>query len=248
MRIPRCFLPHTLKPGEEIPLDERAHRHVVQVLRLRPGAPLVLFNGEGGEYEATLCAAGRRDSRVRVERHHPRDTRPALPVTLVQGLAKGDRMDYSLQKATELGVTRIQPVITRRSVTSDDPRRLEKRTAHWRGVVLSACEQSGRNDLPTVAEPMPLARWLEGQDAAAEDSLHIVLSPEAPTGLRGLHPRPTAVTLLIGPEGGLEEAEIGQAVHTGFTPVRLGPRVLRTETAGVAALAVIQALWGDLGD
>ncbi|MFP4244889.1 MAG: 16S rRNA (uracil(1498)-N(3))-methyltransferase, partial [Ectothiorhodospira sp.] len=237
MRIPRCFLPRPLTPGEEIPLDERAHRHVVQVLRLRTGAPLVLFNGEGGEYEATLTEAGRRTSRVQVQRHLARDTRPALPVTLVQGVAKGDRMDYSLQKATELGVTRIQPVITRRSVTSDDPRRLEKRTAHWRGVVLSACEQSGRTDLPTMEEPMPLAQWLEGQSAPAGDALYAVLSPGAPTGLRGREPRPTAVTLLIGPEGGLDEAETGQAVHTGFTPIRLGPRVLRTETAGVAALA-----------
>ncbi|SEP76750.1 16S rRNA (uracil1498-N3)-methyltransferase [Ectothiorhodospira magna] len=244
MRVPRCHLDHPLAVGQEVALDERTHRHLVQVLRLRTGAPLVLFNGDGAEYTATLIQAERRASAARIEARIPRDTRPILPVTLVQGIAKGDRMDYSLQKATELGVSRIQPVITRRTVGGDDQRRLDKRMAHWRGVIISACEQCGRNDIPELLPPLPLTHYRRGPGAEA---LGLVLDPRATHGLTGISDPPAAVTLLIGPEGGLEENEIGQAVHEGMTPIRLGPRILRTETAGVAALAVIQALWGDLG-
>ncbi|MCG5500109.1 16S rRNA (uracil(1498)-N(3))-methyltransferase [Ectothiorhodospira lacustris] len=251
MRIPRCYLDQPLAVGREISLDERAHRHVVQVLRLRTGAPLILFNGEGGEYTATLTQAERRTSAVRIETHASRETRPVLPITLAQGIAKGDRMDYSLQKATELGVSRIQPVITRRTVGGDDDRRLDKRMAHWRGVIISACEQCGRNDIPELLPPAPLAGWLGGYRAGLDANRHgglgLVLDPRATHGLTDIGDEPASVILLIGPEGGLDENEIGQAIHEGMTPVRLGPRVLRTETAGVAALAVIQALWGDLG-
>ncbi|EHQ51799.1 hypothetical protein ECTPHS_03844 [Ectothiorhodospira sp. PHS-1] len=251
MRVPRCYLDHPLAVGREVALDERVHRHVVQVLRLRTGAPLILFNGDGAEYTATLIQAERRASAARIEARVPRDTRPALPVTLAQGIAKGDRMDYGLQKATELGVSRIQPVITRRTVGGDDERRLDKRMTHWRGVVISACEQCGRNDIPELLPPMPLTRWLgayRSGPGAEEQALGLVLDPRATHGLTGIRDRPASIHLLIGPEGGLEENEIGQAIHEGMTPVRLGPRILRTETAGVAALAVIQALWGDLGD
>ncbi|MCG5512271.1 16S rRNA (uracil(1498)-N(3))-methyltransferase [Ectothiorhodospira shaposhnikovii] len=251
MRVPRCYLDHPLAVGREVDLDERAHRHVVQVLRLRTGAPLILFNGDGAEYTATLIQAERRASAARIEARVPRDTRPTLPVTLAQGIAKGDRMDYGLQKATELGVSRIQPVITRRTVGGDDERRLDKRMAHWRGVIISACEQCGRNDIPELLPPMPLTHWLgayRSGPGAEEQALGLVLDPRATHGLTGIRNRPASIHLLIGPEGGLEENEIGQAVHEGMTPVRLGPRILRTETAGVAALAVIQALWGDLGD
>ncbi|MGM0677489.1 16S rRNA (uracil(1498)-N(3))-methyltransferase [Ectothiorhodospira marina] len=254
MRIPRCFLDQPLQTGDEIALDERAHRHVVQVLRLRVGAPLVLFNGEGGEYAATLTLAERRASRVRIDEHRSRDTRPALGVTLLQGIAKGDRMDYSLQKATELGVSRIQPLVAKRSVTHEDPKRMNKRQEHWRGVIVSACEQSGRTDIPELLPPLPLSHWLDTQHPGRTDedtaSWSLVLDPEATSSLGDLaasKARPQAVTLLIGPEGGLDEREISQARHCGLTPVRLGPRVLRTETAGVAALAIIQSLWGDMG-
>ncbi|MCG5494606.1 16S rRNA (uracil(1498)-N(3))-methyltransferase [Ectothiorhodospira variabilis] len=253
MRIPRCFIDQPLQTGEEIALDERAHRHVVQVLRLRVGAPLILFNGEGGEYAVTLTQAERRASRVHIDEHRPRDTRPALRVTLLQGIAKGDRMDYSLQKATELGVSRIQPLVARRSVTHDDPKRMQKRLDHWRGVIISACEQSGRTDIPKLLPPLPLSQWLDerpGREAQEVASWSLVLDPEATSGLGDLaasRDQPRAVTLLIGPEGGLEEGEIAQARHCGLSPVRLGPRVLRTETAGVAALAIIQSLWGDMG-
>ncbi|ACL73971.1 protein of unknown function DUF558 [Thioalkalivibrio sulfidiphilus HL-EbGr7] len=243
MRTTRLYLNQSLSVGDTIELDERAHRHVVQVLRLRPGAELVLFNGQGGEYRATLTEAQKRHSSVSLTGFDPRDTRPALPVTLVQGISKGDRMDYSLQKATELGVSRIQPVLTQRSQAPGDPRRLDNRLEHWRGVVISACEQCGRNELPELGGVISFQAWLGSEP---DSGLGLVLDPRAETGLSGLVPPEGEVSLLIGPEGGLDEAEILAARHRGFTPVRLGPRILRTETAGVAALAVIQGLWGDL--
>ncbi|WP_026289798.1 16S rRNA (uracil(1498)-N(3))-methyltransferase [Thioalkalivibrio sulfidiphilus] len=243
MRTTRLYLNQSLAVGQTIDLDERAHRHVVQVLRLRPGAELVLFNGQGGEYRASLSEAQKRHSSVTLTGFDPATTRPRLNVTLVQGISKGDRMDYSLQKATELGVSRIQPVLTQRSQTPGDPRRLENRMEHWRGVVISACEQCGRNELPELGSVMSFQEWL---GSPPDHGLGLVLDPRADTGLPGLAPPEGAVSLLIGPEGGLDETEIQAARHRGFTPVRLGPRILRTETAGVAALAVIQGIWGDL--
>lgn len=243
MRTTRLYLNQSLSVGQTVDLDERAHRHVVQVLRLRPGAELVLFNGQGGEYRATLAEAQKRHSSATVTGFAPASTRPHLTVTLVQGISKGDRMDYSLQKATELGVSRIQPVLTQRSQAPGDPRRLVNRLEHWRGVVISACEQCGRNELPELGEVMSFQEWL---GRPPDSGLGLVLDPRADTGLPGLDPPEGLVSLLIGPEGGLDETEIHAARHRGFTPVRLGPRILRTETAGVAALAVIQGLWGDL--
>lgn len=234
--------------GQEIPLDERTHRHVVQVLRLRAGAPLILFNGQGGEYTATLVQAERRASRVRVEAHAPRDTQPPLPITLVQGISKGDHMDFALQKATELGVSRIQPVISQRTVGGDNEQRLAKKMTHWLGIIISASEQCGRNEIPHLLPPQPLEGWLSEYGATPDNpDLGLVLDPMAPSNLTDITVKPASVTLLIGPEGGLEEREIGQAIHVGMRQARLGPRILRTETAGMATLAVLQALWGDLG-
>jgi len=243
MRTTRLYLDQPLSVGQEIELDERAHRHAVQVLRLRTGAAVVLFNGQGGEYQAELTVAEKRRSRVIITDFNDQDTRPALSVTLAQGVSKGDRMDYSLQKATELGVTVIQPVLTQRSQAPADARRLENRHEHWRGVIISACEQCGRNELPRLEPVLSLHPWL---GRAREPGHALVLDPLADKALPGLPAPQGAVTLLIGPEGGLDEGEIATAHQQGFRGVRLGPRVLRTETAGVAALAVIQALWGDL--
>lgn len=241
MRLTRLFLDQPLAVGTSVELDERAHRHAVQVLRLRPGAELILFNGTGGEYRAELVQAGKRHSLVAILGHDNRSTRPRLTITLVQGVSRGDRMDYALQKATELGVTGIQPVITRRSQVSDDPRRQESRHEHWRGVIISACEQCGRNDLPELHAIRKLDEWL----ADWSGGTGLVLDPQASQGLTGMT-ADNPVSLLIGPEGGLLESEISAARHIGYQAVHLGPRILRTETAGVAALAVIQALWGDL--
>jgi 16S rRNA (uracil1498-N3)-methyltransferase len=243
MRTTRLYLDRPLSTGQTVELDERAHRHAVQVLRLRPGAELTLFNGRGGEYRAVLTEAKRRASTVTITGVDERDTQSGLDITLVQGVSRGDRMDYSLQKATELGVRTIEPVLTRRSQVPGDLRRLDNRLEHWRGVLISACEQCGRNDLPALEPVRSFPQWLAD---SRTDGHALVLDPRADTGLAGLAAPGGPVSLLIGPEGGLDESETGAARQHGFTPVRLGPRILRTETAGVAALAVIQALWGDL--
>ena len=240
MRLTRLFLEQPLAVGADVDLDERAHRHAVQVLRLRPGAELVLFNGSGGEYRATLTEASRRRSRVTLTAFEDRDTRPSLHVTLVQGVSKGGRMDFSLQKATELGVSQVTPVVTKRSRIPGEPRRLDNRHEHWRGVIISACEQCGRNDLPALNLVTTLEHWLTDRP----EGHALVLDPQAGGSLADRPPE-GPVQLLIGPEGGLEDTELAAARHRGIHAVRLGPRILRTETAGVAALAVIQALWGD---
>lgn len=247
MRLTRLFLDRPLAVGATVELDERSHRHAVQVLRLRPGAEITLFNGRIGEFRAVLTRAEKRRAEASITGFSDRDTRPRLRVILIQGVSKGDRMDYSLQKATELGVSEIQPVLTQRSQAPDDSRRLENRRAHWCGVVISACEQCGRTDLPYVHPVLPFPEWLE----VPPRGHCLVLDPLAPVGLSGLPPGnspPDPVALLVGPEGGLQEAETAAAVQHGFHAIRLGPRILRTETAGVAALAVIQAYWGDLDE
>ncbi len=241
MKNPRLYVPESLSSGEELALPVEAANHL-KVLRLRPGAPLTLFNGEGGEYEAELLALERREVRVRVGEHRAHEVESPLEITLLQGISKGERMDFTIQKAVELGVTRILPVFTERSVVQLRDDRLEKRHRHWIGVIESACEQCGRNRLPELLEARPLAdAW-----PAVGEGLHLVLAPEASTGLRDLS-LSRRISLLIGPEGGLSAVEVDQALSQGFTGLRLGPRILRTETAGLAALAALQVAAGDLG-
>lgn len=242
MPIPRFYLPAPLAVGATVALNDNAFHHAVRALRLKPGAALRLFNGQGGAFAATLIEIGKREAWARVTGEVPGEVESPLPVVLAQGIARGDRMDYTLQKAVELGVSAIQPLFTERSgVDLTGERRLRK-AQHWRGIVIGACEQCGRNRLPEVREPLSLTDWL-GRPAAP--GWRLLLDPAAERGLRGLAPPAGAVLLLIGPEGGLSSAEITQARAAGFTGIRLGPRVLRTETAGVAALAALQALWGD---
>ncbi|OOG28571.1 16S rRNA (uracil(1498)-N(3))-methyltransferase [Thioalkalivibrio denitrificans] len=246
MRTIRLFVDQPLAIGDSIELDERAHRHAIQVLRLRPGARITLFNGRGGEYQAEITLADKRRSAADIKAFEDRDTRPALSVTLVQGISRGERMDFSLQKATELGVSRVVPIITRHSQARGDARRLANRHSHWQGVIISACEQCGRNELPILEPATTLDQWLSDErDAYGGEICGLVLDPQADHGLGNMSPR-GPVHLLIGPEGGLDDAEIALARRHGMHPVSLGPRILRTETAGIAALAVIQALWGDL--
>lgn len=247
MRVPRFYLDAPLQSGAEIALDEHAHRHAIQVLRLRVGDPVILFNGRPdpggrlGEYPGTIIHAERRSSSVRLGEFLPVDRESPLSSTLVQGIAKGDRMDYSLQKAVELGVSAIQPVFCERTIGRMDARRLENRQAHWQGVVISACEQSGRAFIPTVASAVNLEVWLENHQGTG-----LVLDPRASRSLSGI-PRPAGpLAVLIGPEGGLSETEIETAITHGITPVTLGPRVLRTETAAAATLTAVQMIWGDL--
>ncbi|HFD92295.1 MAG TPA: 16S rRNA (uracil(1498)-N(3))-methyltransferase [Gammaproteobacteria bacterium] len=243
MRIPRIYHPAPLCPGSTCRLDARAASHVVRVLRLRPGAPVVLFDGRGGEYPGTLTQATRHGAEVRIDTCRDVAVESPLPVTLAQGISRGERMDYTLQKAVELGVKNIVPLLTERCTVKLAGERLEKRLQHWRGVIIHACEQSGRDHIPDLAPALTLSRWLE-QGGAGKG---ILLDLEASCSLAELPPPHGPLTLVIGPEGGLSPVEKRQLEQHGFTSIRLGPRILRTETAGMAALAIMQSLWGDLG-
>ncbi len=237
MRIPRIFLPVSLAPDALITLDGTAAKHVTRVLRLKPDAELILFNGMGGEYPAVL----ETESTARLGAWRATECESPLAITLVQGISRAERMDYTIQKAVELGVTRIVPVFAARSVVELRGERLQRRMQHWQGVAIGACEQCGRNRVPALDAAMNLQDWLR---FAKTPSLRLVLNHRATTTLGAL-PRPTNLTLLIGPEGGLDKNELAQAEHAGFIGMRMGPRVLRTETAAAAALAALQTLWGD---
>ncbi|MDG4553219.1 MAG: 16S rRNA (uracil(1498)-N(3))-methyltransferase [Candidatus Competibacter sp.] len=257
MRVPRLYLPAPLTIGATVPLSARAFNHAVRVLRLKSGAPLVLFDGEGGAFAATLSEAGKREAWALVSTALPDQAEPPLRIVLAQGISRGEKMDHTVQKAVELGVAAIQPLFVERGGVGLSGERLARKVQHWRSIVIGACEQCGRNRLPELREPLSLSEWL-AQPAdlspVCEDGVgqrdkargpRLLLDPLAKQGLRGLEPPTVAVVLLVGSEGGLSPVEIAQARAAGFTGVRLGPRVLRTETAGVAALAALQALWGD---
>jgi len=242
MRIPRIHLPRELTTGQTVELDRGTGNYLLKVLRLRPGNPLTVFNGEGGEFSARIT--DQRPAIIEIGEFHDHEVESPLEITLAQGVSKGDRMDTAIQKAVELGVTRIVPVMTERSVVNLKGERREKRTRRWQSIIASACEQCGRNRLPAIEEPVGLGEWLDG--GALEGACSLVLDPEAGAGFSDLE-RPSHVCLLIGPEGGLTGAEIRTANDAGYDSVGLGPRVLRTETAAITAISLAQALWGDLG-
>ena len=241
MNQPRFYCRAALSPGAHVELPEPVARHAVRVLRLGVGAPLTLFDGRGGEYPAQIERIERDrvfaelGAWVEIERESP------LSLTLVQALQAGDKMDFTVQKAVELGVSHVVPVESRRSVLRLAGERAAKRVAHWQGVVASACEQCGRNQVPLVAPVEKLENWLSRPSGGF---LRLMLSPDAEGTLVDLPPAKD-VQLLIGAEGGLDPQEELAVRQAGFVPVRMGPRVLRTETAGLTALAVLQALWGD---
>jgi len=235
-----CDLP--LSPGAQIALPETAAHHAVTVLRLQVGDTLSLFNGEGGEYRATLVAVSKRETRVRLTQFQATERESPVSITLALGISAGERMDYSLQKATELGISAIAPLATERSVVKLAGERAGKRLQHWQHVVIAAREQCGRNRVPAVAPVQKLFDYLAAVD---RNQRLLLLSPDADTPLKRVAPAAAAV-LLIGAEGGLAPSEFQAARTSGFEPVKLGPRILRTETAPVAALAVLQAMWGDL--
>ena len=235
-----CDLP--LSPGAEIVLPDAAARHAVSVLRLQVGDALNLFNGTGGEYRASLVAVNKRETRVRLIEFDATERESPVDITLALGISAGERMDYSLQKATELGVTAIAPLATERSVVKLAGERADKRLQHWQHVVIAACEQCGRNRVPAVAPVQKIYAYLAAVD---RNKRLLMLSPDAGTPLKRVASAAAAV-LLIGAEGGLAPSEYQAAQACGFEPVSLGPRILRTETAPVAALALLQALWGDL--
>lgn len=239
----RFYVSTPLSEDQQLDLPEDAFRHWVQVLRARVGDTARLFDGRGDEFEASLLAIGKRSAQVHVGARIASDRESPLRLSLAQAVSKGDRMDYTLQKAVELGVSEIQPLLSERTVVKLDAERWEKKLEHWSGVIISACEQSGRTRLPTLHPVLRLDSWLA---QPLDHELRLTLAPTAQSALRDL-PKVRSACLLVGPEGGLSDAEIALAQRSGFTGIRLGPRVLRTETAGVAAMSAMQALWGDLG-
>jgi 16S rRNA (uracil1498-N3)-methyltransferase len=245
---PRLYCPTSLGSDELIDLPAAAAHHAARVLRLREGDLVTLFNGEGGESEARLARIGSRSVSAMVGKHHAVERESPLQVTLLQGLAGAERMDYVIQKAVELGVAEIAPVTMTRSVTRLDAARASKRAEHWRSVIVASCEQCGRNRLPLLHPLRDFDAALGSPDdpgATAGAVLSLVLSPGEGKSLTAFERPSGAIRLLIGPEGGLAPEELAAAHRAGFRTVRLGPRVLRTETAGVAALAAMNALWGD---
>ena len=238
--ISRFHFPGVLPEGGELALPDELAHHALRVLRLRDGESVILFDGKGDEVAAQLSVRGKAGFALLGERRHVNRESP-LQVVLVQALAASDKMDWVVQKAVELGVSAIQPVQAERSVLRLSAERAEKRLVHWRQVAVSACEQSGRNCIPEVRALQGLASWL----AAHRDGSCHVLAPGGEVGFTDLDRLPGPIHVLVGPEGGWTDSELAACDGAGCRRVTLGPRVLRTETAGLAALAVLQARWGD---
>lgn len=242
---PRFYCPAPLSVDSRVDLPEGAARHACRVLRLREGDDLVLFDGTGGEYAVRIAVLGREKVSVDVLAWRAVECESPISVTLVQALQSGEKMDLTVQKAVELGVSRIIPVASRRSVVKLDGDRALRRVDHWRNVAIAACEQCGRNRVPEVLAVEGLDRWLGKSDGG--HVLRLMLAPGSAQTLNSIPPPESGgrIELLIGAEGGLAPEEVEQATRAGFVSLRLGPRILRTETAGLAALAAIQCLWGD---
>jgi len=240
-RVPRLFVGAELSPHARLMLPEDTAHHAARVLRLREGEAAVLFDGRGGEYEARLSMPGRGQVMAEIGERRDIERESPLQVTLVQAVSSGEKMDFTLQKAVELGVAVIQPVLTKKSVVRLGAEREEKKLAHWKRVAIAACEQCGRNRLPEVRGVMSVEAY---GGAPGNASLRLLLSPEGKAGLREQHIERT-VTIAAGPEAGFSEEEERLLERAGFVPVRLGRRILRTETAALAALAALNALAGD---
>ena len=239
----RIYAPDALAPGALLTLRETAAHHLTRVLRAAIGDQLIVFN-DGVEFRAVIARIDKRGVTVKLERGAPVDRESPLLCMLAQAISSGERMDMTLQKAAELGVRNVQPLYSERSIVRLDAERAVKRVDHWRQVMVSACEQSGRNVVPGVAAPQPVIEWLGALPAPHADELRIMLSPHAEQRLAELT-RPARVVLMVGPEGGFTEVESTFARQRGFIELKLGPRVLRTETAALAALAALNTLWGD---
>ncbi|MGP0171523.1 16S rRNA (uracil(1498)-N(3))-methyltransferase [Pseudomonas sp. NCHU5208] len=239
MRLSRFFIDAPLSLGQHDLPEAQAH-YIARVLRHGVGDAVQLFDGSGQEYRGELIEVGKKNVRVELREAVAGLAESPLRIHLGQGLSRGERMDWAIQKATELGVSEITPIVSERCEVRLKDERADKRLAHWRQVAISACEQCGRSVLPVIHPPLELAAWLQRVEA----DLKLVLHPVA-EALHS-HARPGSLAFLVGPEGGLNDAEVEQARQAGFQPARLGPRVLRTETAPVVALSVAQLLWGDL--
>ena len=241
--IPRIHFAARLREGDEALLDPEPSHYLARVLRLRAGDAVQLFDGEGGRFNAVVEDASPKRARLRIATIEPPGPESPLRITLAQCVSGPEKMDWTVEKAVELGAAAIQPLISRRSVVRWDDERARRRLEHWRRLIVAACMQCGRDRLPLLGAPMPLADWLERRPRTATA---LVLSPGAPRSLSDLAVDGDAVEVLVGPEAGLSDEEVAAAQGRGFVTVGLGPRVLRTETAGLAAIAVLQARFGDL--
>ena len=240
--LTRVYVPDVIPAHGIFDAPPDAAHHLAHVLRLTQGDLLVVFDGRGLEYPATIERIGKSAVTLRVRDPSPVNRESPLRVTLAQGISSGERMDYTVQKAVELGVAAIQPLATERSVVRLSGERAVKRVGHWHGIAVAACEQSGRNHVPDVYPVSGVTSWLA---QVPSDALRLTLSPDASSTLREIDRPAGPIVLLVGPEGGLSPRERDDARAAGFSGLRLGPRVLRTETAALAALAAMQALWGD---
>ncbi|SMF23191.1 16S rRNA (uracil1498-N3)-methyltransferase [Alteromonadaceae bacterium Bs31] len=241
MRIPRIYTAQTLSLSRPLELEEEAAHHLVKVLRMQVGRELLVFDNSGKEYSATIESISKKTCTLEITHCRDIDRESPLCTELAIGLSRGERFDWVLQKATELGVSRIVPLFTERTEVKLQPERLQKRYRQWQKILIASCEQCQRNRLPELVQALTLENYLQQTQA----ELKLVLHHRSNNKI-GEYTKPASTALLVGPEGGLSDNEITAAQNAGFKPLTMGPRVFRTETAPVAALAVIQSLWGDL--
>ena len=244
MRLTRVYVETPVSIGKRLTVEGSAANHIMRVLRLRSGDALTVFDGSGAEFGARIEEFRKDAVIVSVDEHRTVDRESPLSLTLAQGISRGERMDWIIQKATELGATRIVPVFTKRSVVRLDDKQAKRKLQHWRAITIAACEQCGRNRLPDLVTPVDFFDVLP--ETFTPNSTRILLSPYAEQRIDDLRELQGGVTVLIGPEGGLDEVEQETAIAAGFKSVRMGPRVLRTETAAIAALTILQRYFGDL--
>jgi len=242
MRIPRLYIQQPLSSGADITISGQTAHHVSRVLRLQAGAGVKVFNGDGHDFDAVLMEAGRTRIRLQIGACLPSVSESTLNITLAQGIARSDRMDLIVQKSVELGVSTIQPLWMQRCQGHSSTERMEKRIKHWQGIITAACEQCGRSRIPALDAPASYGNWISRQDT---DALRLMLQPGSTDILRDFEPVHGNIIILVGPEGGMSQDEQLLATHAGFKGIRLGQRILRTETAALTALAATHALWGD---
>lgn len=241
MTIPRIFVSSQLSVKQKFALDAAASRHILQVLRLQINDPVLIFNNNKGEFKSRLIGVNKKQAVVFLEEFIIRNNESPLSIHLGQGISRGEKMDFTIQKAVELGISTITPIFTAFCNVKLNDNRLEKRLHHWQKVAISASEQSGRCYIPQIFPSQTLTKWCKTQSG-----LCLVLDPAATTKLSSITAKPNKITILVGPEGGLSDEEIAEAKQSQFMPITLGPRILRTETAALTAISILQAKWGDL--
>jgi 16S rRNA (uracil1498-N3)-methyltransferase len=240
----RFYHSEKLELKHVVELIAQTHIHATKVLRLKVGDQFALFNGDGYDYVAKVIELSKHKTSVEIIDRYEVNHESPLKITLAQGLAAGDKMDWIIQKAVELGIQSIQPLLTERSIIKLDRERADKKLEHWRTVAISACEQTGRSIIPDILSPIHLVQWLSNQNQTA-NSLKLILTPAKAQNINHLEKPSSPVVFMVGPEGGFSEKEMNLALSSSFVPVNFGKRVLRTETASVVALSIMQNLWGD---